>query len=109
MLLLATSSKANELDYFENLNVILSRFDGSRNTPQRSEKLRRATEIFKNNEEVVFCTPRYSRVTRKDMSINLKGDVHAACVRGGMVYVCETWASNAEQQSKLEFGVFVCR
>jgi len=40
----------NGLDYFENLNVILSGFDGSRYTPKCNGKFRRATEILKKNE-----------------------------------------------------------
>jgi len=41
----------NGLSYFENRNVIPSGFDSFRNTPKRNEKFRRATEIFKKNEE----------------------------------------------------------
>jgi len=42
----------------ENLNVILSRFDGSRNVPKRNGKLRRATEICKKKEVgCSFCSP----------------------------------------------------
>jgi len=39
-----------QLDYFENLNIISSCFDGSRNTPKRNGKFLRATVIFKKNE-----------------------------------------------------------
>jgi len=47
----------NALVYFENLDVIPSRFDGSRNTPKRHVKFRRATEIFKKKEEVQLLHP----------------------------------------------------
>jgi len=42
---------------FQNLKVIPSGFDGSKNTPKRNGKFRRATEIFKKNEEVRLRTP----------------------------------------------------
>jgi len=41
----------------QNLNIIPSRFDGSRNKPKRNGKFRRATEIFKKTRGCRFCTP----------------------------------------------------
>ena len=41
-------------------------------------------------------------LTRKEMSLKLKGKVYAACVRSTMIYGSETWAMNVEQQRRLE-------
>jgi len=46
----AAKYKAIRARLFENLNFIPSLCDGSRNTPKRNAKFRRATEILKNNE-----------------------------------------------------------
>jgi len=43
------------LDYLENLNIIPSLFDGSRNRLKCNGKLRRVTEIFKKNEGAAFA------------------------------------------------------
>jgi len=50
------------LDYFENLNVISSSFDGYSNTPIRTGKFLGATDIFKKKEGCNFCNPRCWRV-----------------------------------------------
>jgi len=48
------------LDYFENNNIITSRFDGSMNKPKRTGKFQRATEIFKKNKEAAaFAAPQF--------------------------------------------------
>ena len=41
-------------------------------------------------------------LTRKNVSLKLKGKVYAACVRSTMIYGSETWAMNVEQQNRLE-------
>ena len=41
-------------------------------------------------------------LTRKDMSLKLKGKVYVSCVRSTMIYGSETWAMNIDQQNRLE-------
>jgi hypothetical protein len=41
-------------------------------------------------------------LTRKEMSLKLKGMVYATCVRSVMIYGSETWAMNVEQERRLE-------
>jgi hypothetical protein len=41
-------------------------------------------------------------LTRRDMSLKLKGKVYVACVRSTMIYGSETWAMNLDQQNRLE-------
>ncbi len=41
-------------------------------------------------------------LTRRGVSLELKGKVYAACVRCVMIYGSETWVMNVEQQRRLE-------
>lgn len=41
-------------------------------------------------------------LTRKEVSLKLKGKVYVTCVRSAMVYGSETWAMNAEQIGRFE-------
>ena len=41
-------------------------------------------------------------LTRKEMSLKLKGKLYATCVRSAMIYGSETWTMNVEQQRRLE-------
>ena len=36
------------------------------------------------------------------VALRLKGKVYGACVRSSMIYGCETWVVNVEQEAKLE-------
>ena len=49
-------------------------------------------------------------LTRKEMSLKLKGKLYMMCVRGAMVYRNETWAMTAEQSGRLEcMGIRIVR
>ena len=41
-------------------------------------------------------------LTRKEISLKLKGKLYTTCVRSTMIYGSETWAMNLEQQRRLE-------
>ena len=41
-------------------------------------------------------------LTRKEVSLKLKGKLYVTCVRSAMVYGSETWAMTAEQSGRLE-------
>ena len=41
-------------------------------------------------------------LTRKEVSLELKGKLYVTCVRSAMVYGSETWAMTAEQSGRLE-------
>ena len=41
-------------------------------------------------------------LTRKEVSLKLKGKVHVTCVRSAKVYGSDTWAMNVEQSARLE-------
>jgi len=72
--LLSVTLFDNGLDCFENLNVIPSRFDGSKNKPKRNVKCLRVTEIFKKNEgAAAFAAPAVRRL-KKDYFDKLYND-----------------------------------
>ena len=41
-------------------------------------------------------------LTAREVSLKLKGNVYAACVRSAMIYGCETWAISEEQVKRIE-------
>ena len=41
-------------------------------------------------------------LTRKEVSLKLKGKMYVTCVRSAMVYGSETWAMNVQQSARLE-------
>ena len=41
-------------------------------------------------------------LTSKKVALRLKGKVYGACIQSSMIYGSETWAVNAEQETKLE-------
>ena len=41
-------------------------------------------------------------LTRKEVSLELKGKLYVTCVRSAMVYGSETWAMTTEQSGRLE-------
>ena len=41
-------------------------------------------------------------LTRKEVSLKLKGKLYVTCVWSAMVYESETWAMTAEQSGRLE-------